>query len=507
MGRKGSIMELSRRNFLKLGGASCIVLGAGALAGCSPKGGEEGSAPAAEGENLAGYQNVNFSKEADVLIIGTGYAGLAAAMEPALAGKSIIFADKRPVTGGDSLGSCSFMFASGTKLQQDAGLPTTIDQYWEASAEKLSAADDHEWVPEWVKGKTYANTAFVDVAMEKFGCEFQEPCTEEELPRLFSSVILPKEGIGSGGKYILTPLENKLREMGAEFLLDTCATALIVNAEGAVVGCRFQDTNTGKITDIKAGSVVLATGGFADNGEMVYDNIPDWANMPQLVHGCTGDGHKLGIAAGGALHGMDSSYQYCNLMGDIPNCTTWGYWTPIVLVLPNGKRFIKEDQSHDAGLACVEAGYRQWWSIFDHKAFERRPIAASVESNIKAHADAYVTADTVEELAQKMDVPVSTLVETFARHDELMASGEDTDFGKTTWLEPLEAPFHALKLNVCRYKTSGGFMVGPNNQVIDEDGNEIPGLYACGAVQLHSFASASACLATGYYVGQSIAAK
>lgn len=505
-GEKGTIMALSRRDFLKVGGLGCIVMGAGAMAGCAPKSESEGEG-AAEGDNLANYKPVDFKKNVDVLIIGTGYAGAAAAMEPALAGKTIILADKKSAPGGDSLGSCSFMFASGTKLQLDAGIPMTIDQYWDASKDKLTAQDDHEWFGEWVKGLTYANTEFVDCAMQNFGAEFLEPCTEEELPRLFSSVILPKEGIGYGGKYILTPILNKLQEMGAELMLDSRATALILNADGAVIGCRFEDAQTGKITDIQASSVVLATGGFADNGEMVFENIPDWANYAQLVHGCTGDGHKLGVAAGAALHGMDSSYKHCNLMGDIPNCTTWGYWTPIVLVLPNGKRFIKEDQSHDAALACVEAGYREWWSIFDHKAFEARAIASSVNSNIEVHSDVYVTADTVEELAEKMDVPVDNLVATFKRHDELMASGEDTDFGKQTWLQPLEPPFHALKLNVCRYKTSGGFLCGPNNEVLDTNDEEIPGLYACGACALMSKASASQCFATGYYTGQTIAAK
>ena len=157
---------------------------------------------------------------------------------------------------------------------------------------------------------------------------------------------------------------------------------------------------------------------------MVQRYIPDWANYAQLVHGCMGEGHKLGVAAGGALSGMDSSFTYCNLMGDIPNCTTWGYWTPIVLVLPNGKRFIKEDQSHDAAIAAVEAGYREWWSIFDQKAFDARCIAASVESNIKTHEDAYVTANTLDELAAGMDVPAETLKATFARYDELVAAAK-----------------------------------------------------------------------------------
>lgn len=501
-------MKLSRRDFLKVGGATCLVAGAGAaLTGCSPSDASQDETLANTGEvNLVGYQPINFSQEADILIIGTGYAGLAAAMAPALAGKKIIMVEKQSQIGGDSATSCCFMFASGTELQQKAGNPTTIDQYWEKVSEKQTAGyDQYEWYPEWVKGKTYANTKFVDSAINDFNCSFQEPCTEEELPRLFGSVILPGDGIGSGGPCLLQPLAAKLKDLGVDTQYNLRATALIKDAEGTVIGCRFEDTANGKIIDIKADATVLATGGFADNGEMVREYLPEWANYGQMVHGCLGEGHKMAVAAGAQLFGMDSSYTHCNLMGDIPNCTTWGYWTPVVLVLPNGKRFIEEAQSHDAAQAAIDAGYREWWSIFDNRAFDARAISNSVEGNIKTHADVYVQADTLEELAQGMDVPVDTLVATFARYDELVAGGEDTDFGKAAWLDSLQPPYHALKLNVSRYKTSGGVMVGPNNQVLDTKDEEIPGLYAAGAITLESRASVSQCMATGYYVGETLA--
>ena len=501
-------MTLSRRDFLKIGGASCIVAGTGAaLAGCAPAGGADGPLAETGDAALVGYEPVNFREEVDVLIIGSGYAGLAAAMAPALAGKSIAIIEKQGQIGGDSATSCCFMFANGTELQQAAGNPVTIDEYWEASAERLSAGwDEYPWFGDWVKGKTYANTRFVDSAINDFGAKFQEPCTEAELPRLYGSVILPADGIGSGGPNILQPIAAKLKELGVDIRCGLRATALVEDGEGAVVGCRFENPLSGKLVDIKARATVLATGGFADNGEMVAEHLPEWANRAQLVHGCIGEGHRMAEAAGARMFGMDSSLERCNLMGDIPNCTTWGYWTPVVLVLPNGKRFIEEAQSHDAAQAALDAGYTQWWSIFDDRAFKARAIAHSVEGNIKSRQDVYVKADTLDDLAAGMDVPADTLKATFARYDELVAAGEDADFGKEAWLDSLQPPYHALKLNVCRYKTSGGVMVGPNNQVLDGEDNEIPGLYAAGAVALQSFASISACMATGYYVGETLAA-
>ena len=291
-------------------------------------------------------------------------------------------------------------------------------------------------------------------------------------------MILPGEGIASGYEYILTPLQQNLEAKGAEFIYDLRATALIKDApDGAVIGCRFVDAE-GNNVDIKAPAVVLATGCFVDNGEMMNKYLPQWAHYGVLVNGGSmGEGHTMAWAAGAKQVGMDSSIEkhYCNLMGDLPNATTWGYWTPMVLVLPNGKRFIQEGQSHDAAQACLDNGYREWWVIFDQRAFDNRCVGSSVNKNVSLHEDVYRTAETLEDLAVAMDVPVENLVATFAEYDGYVEAGEDAAFGKTEWLDSLQAPYHALKLNVMRYKTSGGVMCGPNNLVLDENDQEIPG--------------------------------
>lgn len=495
-------MQLSRRDLVKFGGSACLVAGATMGAGLAVA---DEAAPG----YLVGAGDINFTKEADILIIGTGIAGLAAGMEPTLAGKKIIYAEKKGSFGGDSLTSCWFMFGTGTKNQLEHGAETTIDQAWEGAAERQCGLYEYEWWPEWAKGKYYANTKFFDCAVDNYGCTLLEPCTMEELPKFGPGVILPGEGIASGYEYILTPLQQNLEAKGAEFIYDLRATSLIKDApDGAVIGCRFVDAE-GNNVDIKAPAVVLATGCFVDNGEMMNKYLPQWAHYGVLVNGGSmGEGHTMAWAAGAKQVGMDSSIEkhYCNLMGDLPNATTWGYWTPMVLVLPNGKRFIQEGQSHDAAQACLDNGYREWWVIFDQRAFDNRCVGSSVNKNVSLHEDVYRTAETLEDLAVAMDVPVENLVATFAEYDGYVEAGEDAAFGKTEWLDSLQAPYHALKLNVMRYKTSGGVMCGPNNLVLDENDQEIPGLYACGAIALPAQASVSACAATGYFTGETLAA-
>lgn len=498
-------MGLSRRDFLKMGGSACLVVGAGtALASCAPAGkSAESGSPAGESEFVVGSGDIAWNKEAEILIIGTGIAGLGAAMKPALEGKKVTFVDKMHQWGGDSNASCYFMFGNGTKPQIDAGLTTTIDEYWEKSKDKLTARVDLPWYPAWIEGNTRAMTKWVDSAINDFGATFQKPATEEELPRLFSSVILPGHGIGSGTQDILTPIHDKLVELGAEFVMDTRATALIKNAEGTVIGARFQDVNSGENVDIKAQAVVVATGCFINNQEMMVAYEPNYAPYGSLVNYSTGDGQLIGAAAGAQLY--DMSENYANLMGDLPNVTTWGYWVPMVLVLPNGKRFVEEGQSHDAAQAAVDAGYREWWAIFDQAAFDARCVSDSVEKNIKTHQSAYRTADTLEDLAAQMDVPVDQLVATFAHYDEMVTAGEDADFGKKAHLASLTPPYHALCEHVCRYKSIGGMVVNEKNLVVDDDNKEIPGLYACGAATTLSASSVSQCASTGYFVGESLA--
>ena len=133
-------------------------------------------------------------------------------------------------------------------------------------------------------------------------------------------------------------------------------------------------------------------------------------------------------------------------------------------------------------------------------------MGTSVKNNVNIHEDVYRTADTIEDLAVAMDVPVDNLVATFAEYDGYVEAGEDAAFGKTEWLNSLEPPYHALKLNVMRYKTSGGVICNADNLVIDNDGNGIPGLYACGAIALPGQASVTACAATGYFTGETLAA-
>jgi fumarate reductase flavoprotein subunit len=191
-------------------------------------------------------------------------------------------------------------------------------------------------------------------------------------------------------------------------------------------------------------------------------------------------------------------------MGDIAQATTWGYFAPLMLVLPNGKRFISEGQSHDSGERAIAGGFGEWWVIFDNQAFEVEQIAQSVQRNIDANPTQYVTANTIEELAEAALMPPAVLAETLATRNAYCVAGEDPDFKNTRHLVPLAGPFHALRLNVRRYKTYGGFLTSVNGEVLDNSDKPIPNLYACGSTCPWSTSDLSPNAGNGFFVGEAL---
>ncbi|MEG0376521.1 MAG: FAD-binding protein, partial [Raoultibacter sp.] len=181
--------SMDRRNFFKLAGASGVAIAAGAaLAGCAaPAGG--GSAPTAS-ETVAGTMPVSFAEETDVLIIGTGIAGMSAAMDPVEAGLKVMLVDKLERIGGESFISCGVMNVSGSKMQKDAGIAGDPEEKWQKYApvlEKAGETDDMDY-----KHSVYIyQTEWADRIAQDYGAVFQ-PITDYMNTGAPTSMLLPQ---------------------------------------------------------------------------------------------------------------------------------------------------------------------------------------------------------------------------------------------------------------------------------------------------------------------------
>lgn len=463
--------QMNRRQFLKGAIASGAVVMAGtALAGCA-----SGSEEAAANETVVGAAPVSFAEETDVLIVGTGIAGLSAAMDPVEAGLKVMLADKRDTYGGESFMACGVMNVSGSKMHRDAGIEGTVEERWEKYApilEQKGETDDMEYK----KAVYLGQTEWADRVAADYGAQFQ-PLEDYMNTGAPTSMLLPGRGLGDMTA-VLTPLVNGLQEKGAELKLGRKATNFIVDAEGNVVGMRFTDVSNDKVIDVKAKKIVIATGGFSCNQVMVSEYFPEQAAMCPLTVYSTGDGHELCRSLGGVYTHMDMR---SNLMSDLAQVTVWGYFGPNVQVDPWGKRFIKEDQSHDSPDAAAELKLGFWWQIFDNQLIEGSQ-KWNVELNMKGNADALVgPCNTLDELAEAMKVPADALKETFEEYDGFVDAGEDAAFGKKLFLNKLAAPYYAFRHFPFRYKTHGGLKIATDSQLVDGQGNPIANVYLCGS--------------------------
>ncbi|MEG1397496.1 MAG: FAD-dependent oxidoreductase [Raoultibacter sp.] len=491
--------NVGRRDFLKMAGTSAaIVVAGGALAGCAA--GSKESAKGGGAEQLLGYTPVNFTEETEVLILGTGIAGMSAAMDPVEAGLKVTLVDKLERIGGESFIACGVMNVSGSKMQKDAGIQGDPEEKWkkyQPVLEKAGETDDMEY-----KHQVYINqTAWADRVVADYGAEFQ-PITDYMNTGALTSMLLPKNGIGDMAT-VLTPLQKGLEGKGANFKLNLRATNFIVDDKGTPIGVRFNDEKKGGVVDFKAKKIIVATGGFSCNQEMVSTYLPTQSRMGPLTVNSMGEGHRMCKDLGGEYVRMDME---ANLMSDLAQVTVWGYFGPNVQITPQGRRFIKEDNSHDSPDAAKKLGLGFWWTIFDNQLINGSQ-KWNVAMNMKNNADRLVgPCNSLDELAVAMDVPAETLKTTFATYDAMVAAGTDTEFNKKLFLQSLSAPFYAMKHFAYRYKTHGGMKITTESQLTDKDGNPIANVYCCGSTVADSGSDLSPNAASGLITGKAVVA-
>ena len=203
--------------------------------GCSGNKGDDG--------DLAGGV-IEFSKEADALVIGAGGAGLWATYELVEAGVSTIVVDKAASWGGDTILACGVLPVHGTVVQKNQGIEdVTAEENWEMYKDRYAG----KRVPELSKIVMVNAARAIDIWTEKFGIEWME-MDAQSYTKFFH---IPAPGMQNDHK-LLEPLYEYTQEKGAEFLFETKAVSLIVDGENTPVGVRVKNEVTGSITDIKA---------------------------------------------------------------------------------------------------------------------------------------------------------------------------------------------------------------------------------------------------------------
>ena len=432
------------------------------LVGCG-----EPKAPATddEGKNESAAQETLI--DTDVLVLGGGAAGLSAAIEASDEGVKVTLLEKMPMLGGSTLLSGGILYAAGSPVQERAG----VEESWEDLADywiEMAGGDIDEELVRFIA----KNSGETILWLESNGVEFSEVLSKQGISPALRGHTSTTRGAG-----LINPLEKAANESGVEILKSTKATKLLTDPNGSVIGAEAEDKDGKKVT-VNAKSVILATGGFDRNPEILEEYSPVASGQIHYVSsGNTGDGLIMAKEVGADIVSKNGVIGFRGVAENLPYTSALGglVFVPNLYVDGNGERFTNEANHYaliykDMATDETDAFY----SIFSG---ENTPVEV-LEEGIK---DGYVfKGESIEELAKAIDVPADKLKSTIERFNELAEKGVDEDFGNAAITTVQEGTLYALKVMPATLGTFGGPRVNLKGEVLNALGEPIKGLYAAG---------------------------
>lgn len=537
---------MSRRAFLRNSGlAAAAATGAGMIGGIPVVSAQEATPSGLSWETppapIADADIVE-TIEADVVVVGAGCAGNAAALSSAENGLSVAVIEKTShwVGRGGGIGviSSRYMRDAGIELDKAAIAREWIEMCGNRAKESLvwlflnESGNAMDW---WIeKADTYGISGMLWGGYYKGENYTENPCYH-----MFFGGPAAAEGYDPGAELSAVSYEEAVK-LGVTYYFSSPAEQLVKDGDRVVAV--IANTPDGYKRFNAAKGVVLATGDIGGNAEMcaAYAPLALEANESDYtpIGVNTGDGHKMGLWAGGAfqdapfptmIHPQAYSwfspgcYPYVNVRGErYMNEDSWVQAKSIQCMMQpeHAWAFSILDANWPAALSeSVKTGGGMFWDSFRAYGSEFDPgyFEGLVGSYLERGEWAW-TADTLEELAEKIGVPADTLTATIARYNELVDGGQDLDYGKRP--EQFSAkvetgPFTALKFGPALLTVVGGLDVDTKLRVLDANQYPVPGLYAVGNVSGSLYGqdypieipgcSHGRALTWGYLVGKSIA--
>ena len=416
--------------------------------------------------------------DVEVVVVGAGAAGLSAALAAQEMNANVLVLEKGGITGGSTVRSGGKILAAGTPWQEKQGYTDSAEMMYEylMSFDRDDIMNE-ELVMTFSKGSAENLQWLEDRGVQVQDVEYIHSALTPW--RVHNTMGGGGQTSGHGGQ-ITAPLTNRYEGNGGKIVYNCRATELITNEAGTVVGVKAVMTDGTPVT-VNAKSVILATGGYAKNEEML-DKYEDF--LPNNLYGtvpntCVGDGLVMATAIGAknfdapGLQLVYVSYDcYCGINEESG-----------LIVSEDGLRVVDEYtyQSHVA-TALADAKSTCGYYIAAKKggyAVEPYPmIQWGVTMEHVPHAA------TIGELAEKIGVDQAALEATVARYNELCAKGVDEDFGKPAqYMIPVEGDeYYAFRMTPGTSVTFGGLEIDVNARVLDTNNQPIPGLYAAGEV-------------------------
>ncbi|MDI9519096.1 MAG: flavocytochrome c, partial [Bacillota bacterium] len=410
-------------------------------------------------------------------IIGAGGAGMAAGITAAQEGKSVIIVEKAPMVGGNTSRATGGMNAAGSHYQEEAGIEDSVELFVEDTIKGGHGLNNPDLVQVMAE-----NSADAIVWLDSIGAELSNVGKAGGASVNRAHRPVDENGkILSVGTYLVTKLEEACIDNGVEILLETQATEIVME-DGVAVGI-IANSPTVNYT-INAGAVIVASGGFGGNLEMVAELKPELegyvsTNAPTL----TGDGIKMAEAVGAATVDMEQIQIHPTVVqanGALITESLRG--DGAILLNAEGKRFIDETQTRDVVSANVIAQTDSYaWLIVNQAMFDDSTVVQKYVDQ-----EYLIAAEDVAALAELIGADEAVIQESLDAWNTAIETQNDAECGRegldTIAYNVSEGPYYAVKIAPGIHHTMGGIMINTNAEVIDTEGNVIPGLYAAGEV-------------------------
>ncbi len=473
-------------------------------------------------KNTSTTKAKDIEETVDVVVVGAGGAGMTAAITATDAGKKVIVVESQPIAGGNSVRSTGGMNAAKTPYQdknefkEAAGVEKTLATAAEKFADNatitaLAATVKSQWdayqanpqgyfdsvelmeLDTMIGGKGKNNPELVKALAENsadaiewlasIGAEVKNVGAfgGASVKRIHRPVNADGK-VTAVGAYIVPILEKNLQDRNVQFLFDTTANEIIMK-DGKAVGIKATGKDGHKVT-INAKSVVIATGGFGANAEMVEKYKPELKGFATTnAEGAQGQGIDMATAAGAATVDMDQIQIHPTVHieedGNAHLITEGLRGDGAILVNAEGKRFYDEVSTRDkVSAAIIAQPEKSAWLVVDQSMVDKSAVIAGY---IKSGYT--VTGATYEELAKAMGVDETTFVSTMNTWNQAVEAKSDAEFNRTSFANPLTAaPYYAIKITPAVHHTMGGIVINPKAEVLNEKGEVISGLFAAGEV-------------------------
>lgn len=472
---------IDRRGFLRGVGAAALLGSLAALSGCAPGSVQSGSDDGgAEAETL----EVSGSEDCDIVIVGAGGSGLAAAVEAGEAGAHVICVEREAAAGGGEAG-VEGIFAVGSRMQEQEG--ETDLSTGALIRQELEAAQQRVNGPRYID-MVHNSGENVNWLLDH-GVTFMSLDADKGTEKVFHRFEEDKGAVGYVS-HMLKAAENA----GVDFRYSTLAKQIVMT-DGRATGVIVAD-ESGSNVQINASAVIVATGGFAEDFEMVSKNginTEDAVYVGMPGHDATG--HNMLIEAGAKDYSRNTSYLMALAVRGLPGFFENGKFSFLIGVAApysiwineNAERFVNENfSSTNAMLMTVPT----WPNKTTHILMDQTMLDlymngeqdAVKQLNDGLDLGEVVKADTVEALATAMGVDSAALANTVERYNGYCADKDDADYGKEAefLMSFGTAPYYGFHVTPDVQVAIGSIQTDRNFNAITDAGDPIEGLYVVG---------------------------